>query len=236
MTTRLDDAYRIHVVRHEGKDCLVVGWLCELSKDEADNARKGPAEAERVFSALLEQAHAERPVRAATSDSGIDKEEYQTLRKEVETAMSELNTLETAGLVAVAGIFAWLFANAGKLPDSAAWYIRISGDVLLAGADDWPSPWPARQLHPALGNPLSAAAGSGMGTFSGGATLEGRDHAAQRQGHVDRPVLDHPPGSDAVRCGPGCELCSGRRRWSAGSCTATRPSGRRTLPPAPGDG
>ena len=123
MTTRLDDAYRIHVVRHEGKDCLVVGWLCELSKDEADKARKGPAEAERVFAALLEQAHAERPVRAATSDSGIDKEEYQTLRKEVETAMSELNTLETAGLVAVAGIFAWLFANAGKLPDSAAWYI-----------------------------------------------------------------------------------------------------------------
>ena len=74
MTTRLDDAYRIHVVRHEGKDCLVVGWLCELSKDEADKARKGPAEAERVFAALLEQAHAERPVRAATSDSGIDKE------------------------------------------------------------------------------------------------------------------------------------------------------------------
>jgi hypothetical protein len=36
------------------------------------------------------------------------KEEYQTLWKEVETAMSELNTLETGAILAVAGVFAWL--------------------------------------------------------------------------------------------------------------------------------
>ena len=39
------------------------------------------------------------------------KEEYETLRKEVETAMSELNTLESGALLAAAGIFAWLVTH-----------------------------------------------------------------------------------------------------------------------------
>ena len=40
--------------------------------------------------------------------SDLYKEEYQTLRKEVETAMSELNTLEISALGAVSAIFTWL--------------------------------------------------------------------------------------------------------------------------------
>src|SRR5262249_52087670 len=51
------------------------------------------------------------------------KEEYQTLRKEVEVAMAELNLLESACLAAVAGIFVWLAANRSQVVFRLAWFL-----------------------------------------------------------------------------------------------------------------
>ena len=51
------------------------------------------------------------------------KEEYQTLRKEVETAMSELNTLESSALLAVAAIFAWLVTHKSDGVIRLGWFI-----------------------------------------------------------------------------------------------------------------
>ncbi|TBW07221.1 hypothetical protein E0E52_12455 [Azotobacter chroococcum] len=51
------------------------------------------------------------------------KDEYQTLRKEVETAMSELNTLESAALLAVATIFSWLVTHASESVIRLGWFI-----------------------------------------------------------------------------------------------------------------
>lgn len=51
------------------------------------------------------------------------KEEYQTLRKEVETSMVELNTLESTALLAVAAIFAWLITNKSEGLIHLGWFI-----------------------------------------------------------------------------------------------------------------
>jgi hypothetical protein len=51
------------------------------------------------------------------------KEEYQTLRKEVETAMSELNTLESGALVAAATIFVWLITHELEGALKIGWFI-----------------------------------------------------------------------------------------------------------------
>jgi hypothetical protein len=51
------------------------------------------------------------------------KEEYQTLRKEVEVAMSELNVLESACALSVAAIYAWLAVNGSEGLLRVAWYL-----------------------------------------------------------------------------------------------------------------
>lgn len=53
----------------------------------------------------------------------LHKEEYQTLRKEVETAMAELNTLESGALLAVSGIFAWLVTHEVDGDIRLGWFI-----------------------------------------------------------------------------------------------------------------
>jgi hypothetical protein len=56
----------------------------------------------------------------------LHKEEYQTLRKEVETAMSELNSLESGALITVAGIFAWLFTHKVEGVIVLGWFIPFA--------------------------------------------------------------------------------------------------------------
>lgn len=58
--------------------------------------------------------------------SELYKEEYQTLRKEVETAMSELNTLESGALLAVAGIFTWLVTHKLEGFIRLGWFIPFA--------------------------------------------------------------------------------------------------------------
>jgi hypothetical protein len=55
----------------------------------------------------------------------LSTEEYQTLRKEVETAMSELNSLESSALFGVAGIFAWLVTHKSEGIVYPGWFIPI---------------------------------------------------------------------------------------------------------------
>jgi hypothetical protein len=53
------------------------------------------------------------------------KEEYTTLRKEVETAMSELNSVETQCIYAVTAVIVWLLTSPLKLNGAFlfAWFI-----------------------------------------------------------------------------------------------------------------
>ncbi len=60
------------------------------------------------------------------SDFDLAKEEYLTLRKEVETHMAELGLLEKNCVLASAAIYAWLAKGGDAASISAiAWYIPI---------------------------------------------------------------------------------------------------------------
>jgi hypothetical protein len=59
------------------------------------------------------------------ADAWFQKEEYTTLRKEVESCMSELGTLEKACVGGVAAIFAWVAKDSGSYDGFAklAWLV-----------------------------------------------------------------------------------------------------------------
>lgn len=56
----------------------------------------------------------------------LHKEEYQTIRTEVETAMSELNALESGALLVAASVFAWLMTHNSHDMIAFGWFIPLA--------------------------------------------------------------------------------------------------------------
>ena len=67
-------------------------------------------------------------------DFDLMKEEYTTLRKEVETAMSELNSVETQCIYAVAAVVVWLLTSPLKLNGTYLFVWSIPPILVLFGA------------------------------------------------------------------------------------------------------
>ncbi len=60
------------------------------------------------------------------SEFDLPKEEYLTLRKEIETHMIELGQLERNCVLAAAGVYAWLVKDGINSPIAAiGWYIPV---------------------------------------------------------------------------------------------------------------
>lgn len=80
-------------------------------------SHRDPPHATTIFWKFISEAH--------MADSWFQKEEYLTLRKEVESNVAELANLEKLCVGGVAGIFAWVSKNSGDLNgfENFAWMV-----------------------------------------------------------------------------------------------------------------